>query len=159
MTPPEGNAHQAEFSHDNQFILAADEDFDAVPLRGHVDPARQRRLRFRSARPRADEGPLVRTRDPVTGDTRFVGQACTAAAIPPATEGVTIARRRASATAPSRYKTENAEAAATAMIMFIFSNADGANARVRRAAATSELHELHGRHPHAVGGAAASASG
>jgi len=24
---PEGNAHQAEFSHDNQFILAADEDF------------------------------------------------------------------------------------------------------------------------------------
>lgn len=25
--PPEGNAHQAEFSFDNQFILAADEDF------------------------------------------------------------------------------------------------------------------------------------
>ena len=25
---PEGNAHQAEFSHDNRFVLAADEDFD-----------------------------------------------------------------------------------------------------------------------------------
>ncbi len=25
--PPEGNAHEAEYSHDNQFILAADEDF------------------------------------------------------------------------------------------------------------------------------------
>jgi hypothetical protein len=25
--PPEGNAHEAEFSHDNQFVLAADEDF------------------------------------------------------------------------------------------------------------------------------------
>ncbi len=25
--PPEGNAHQAEYSHDNQFFLAADEDF------------------------------------------------------------------------------------------------------------------------------------
>jgi hypothetical protein len=27
LTPPEGNAHYAEFSHDNRFILAADEDF------------------------------------------------------------------------------------------------------------------------------------
>ena len=26
---PEGNAHQGEFSHDNQFLLAADEDFSA----------------------------------------------------------------------------------------------------------------------------------
>jgi hypothetical protein len=25
--PPEGNGHQAEFSHDNEFVLAADEDF------------------------------------------------------------------------------------------------------------------------------------
>ena len=27
LDPPEGNAHQAEYSHDNQFFLAADEDF------------------------------------------------------------------------------------------------------------------------------------
>ena len=27
MSPPEGNGHQAEFSHDNRFVLAADEDF------------------------------------------------------------------------------------------------------------------------------------
>jgi hypothetical protein len=27
LTPPEGNAHYAEFSHDNKYILAADEDF------------------------------------------------------------------------------------------------------------------------------------
>ena len=26
---PEGNAHEAEFSHDNRFVLAADEDFSA----------------------------------------------------------------------------------------------------------------------------------
>jgi hypothetical protein len=30
--PPEGNAHQAEFSHDNEFILAADEDFSVERL-------------------------------------------------------------------------------------------------------------------------------
>jgi hypothetical protein len=28
LVPPEGNAHQAEFSFDNRFILAADEDFN-----------------------------------------------------------------------------------------------------------------------------------
>lgn len=28
LTPPEGNAHEAEFSRDNRFILAADEDFN-----------------------------------------------------------------------------------------------------------------------------------
>ena len=27
LEPPEGNGHQAEFSHDNRFVLAADEDF------------------------------------------------------------------------------------------------------------------------------------
>jgi hypothetical protein len=28
ISPPEGNAHQAEFSHDSQYFLAADEDFN-----------------------------------------------------------------------------------------------------------------------------------
>jgi hypothetical protein len=28
IAPPEGNAHQAEFSHDSQYFLAADEDFN-----------------------------------------------------------------------------------------------------------------------------------
>ena len=28
VSPPEGNAHQAEFSHNNQYFLAADEDFN-----------------------------------------------------------------------------------------------------------------------------------
>ena len=27
LAPPEGNGHQSEFSHDNRFVLAADEDF------------------------------------------------------------------------------------------------------------------------------------
>jgi hypothetical protein len=33
IKPPEGNAHQAEFSFDNQYFLAADEDFN--PYRAH----------------------------------------------------------------------------------------------------------------------------
>jgi len=31
---PEGNAHQAEFTADNAYVIAADEDFDATTLRG-----------------------------------------------------------------------------------------------------------------------------
>ncbi|MGH2943258.1 MAG: PA domain-containing protein, partial [Solirubrobacteraceae bacterium] len=37
FTPPEGNAHEAEFSHDNRYILAADEDF--APFRGRLTNA------------------------------------------------------------------------------------------------------------------------
>ena len=36
--PPEGNGHQAEFSHDNKFVLAADEDFNQYRLIGLIDP-------------------------------------------------------------------------------------------------------------------------
>lgn len=32
MQPPEGNGHQSEFSHDNRFVLAADEDFSTYRL-------------------------------------------------------------------------------------------------------------------------------
>ena len=31
---PEGNGHESEFSHDNRFLLAADEDFDPYKLTG-----------------------------------------------------------------------------------------------------------------------------
>ena len=34
FSPPTGNAHQAEFSHDNRFIVAADEEFS--PFRGRL---------------------------------------------------------------------------------------------------------------------------
>ena len=32
QVPPEGNGHQSEFSHDNRFVLAADEDFSSYRL-------------------------------------------------------------------------------------------------------------------------------
>ena len=46
--PPEGNAHQAEFSHDNQYFLAADEDFnpyraDKFYVGDEAIPANERR--------------------------------------------------------------------------------------------------------------------
>ena len=71
---PEGNAHQAEFSHDNRFLLAADEDFSAF-----------RAGKFTITRgPNAGEpvqgpggaGSAGPARQRVNGPTAYVGYAC-----------------------------------------------------------------------------------
>ena len=50
--PPEGNGHEAEFSHDNQFVLAADEDFAPFrPGRSRSRPAPTRASSSRPGRP------------------------------------------------------------------------------------------------------------
>ena len=90
-TPPEGNAHQGEFSHDNRFVLTADEDFAQFRFRGRIalDPSGV--FEFGAAG-QPDEGPLVSPGNPLAGNTRFVGEACTAGPpIPPPGAGVTIA--------------------------------------------------------------------
>ena len=83
--PPEGNAHQAEYTHDNAFFLGADEDFAPYRLNSTITQAPFAGVAFSVALSAAE--PIVGTT--VTGDTVFVGQACGAVAAPPA--GVTIA--------------------------------------------------------------------
>ena len=85
--PPEGNGHQAEFSHDNQFVLAADEDFNQFRLLGEVDQGAAGVFQFFSAGA-PTVGPQITTTQSLTGDTRFVGLGCVAADIPPATATV-----------------------------------------------------------------------
>lgn len=74
--PPEGNAHESEFSKDSDFVVAADEDFNAfapfISINGGVSK------RFSAGG--TTEGPTLTT--PLSGPTRYVGQACTAS--PPA---------------------------------------------------------------------------
>jgi hypothetical protein len=88
--PPEGNGHQAEFSHDNRYILAADEDFDTFRLRARITSGPNSGFEFQQAGG-ADQGRQLVAGDQIDGDTRFVGQACTAAPPAPASPGVTIA--------------------------------------------------------------------
>lgn len=76
FSPPTGNAHQAEFSHDNQFIVAADEEF--APFRGTLtidgpEPGPYNAAEFPGgpqiqSLPDREIGPL----------TRYVGRACSA---------------------------------------------------------------------------------
>jgi hypothetical protein len=116
-TPPEGNAHQAEFSHDNRFILAADEDFDTHRIVGEVEG-----FEFIGAGQTADGGPRLGRDRALSGDTRYVGSGCNAATIAPATPGVTIAIVHAF-NCPFVDKTINAESRGyTGVIIFAPSN-------------------------------------
>ena len=91
-TPPEGNAHQAEFSHDSSFILAADEDFDARRISGTVDPGTANAFQFDGAGQTADGGPLLGRERKLVGDTRYIFSGCPDdGPIPAATPSVKIA--------------------------------------------------------------------
>ncbi len=71
---PEGNAHQAEFTRDNQFIFATDEDFDAFRVQATFKGGPAVGKTF-TAIQGGDTVPITRT-NPMVGDTRFLGLAC-----------------------------------------------------------------------------------
>ena len=84
---PEGNAHEAEFTKNSDFIVAADEDFGPTQLKGSTDDGGSFVASTGSATPDLHVG------ESITGDTLYVGRACngdTAVPAAPAT-GVTIA--------------------------------------------------------------------
>jgi hypothetical protein len=86
LDPPQGNAHQAEYSQDSQFILASDEEFAPYRLVSAITQAPFEDFSFASALSIAE--PI----DPGTtieGDTVYVGDACGPVMAPPA--GVTVA--------------------------------------------------------------------
>jgi hypothetical protein len=81
---PEGNAHYAEFTRDNRYIVATDEDFDPYKATArNVDDGTE----F-TAIPGSDT-PGVPVGGSLSGTTQFVGLACSA--IPAATTDATIA--------------------------------------------------------------------
>jgi hypothetical protein len=93
---PEGNAHQGEFSFDNQFLLGADEDFGTHRLQQLIggeeaDPPFPFGVPVYINPTRAIEHLQIQVDDPLASDTRFIGDGCVPAAIPPPTPGVEIA--------------------------------------------------------------------
>lgn len=71
LVPPEGNAHQAEFTLDNEFVIAADEDFSpfALTAQNTTDGSEL------SASPGSDTTPLA-TGEEIAGQAVFAGRAC-----------------------------------------------------------------------------------
>jgi hypothetical protein len=83
---PEGNAHQAEFTLDNQYVIGADEDFAPFALTAeNVNDG---------APITAGQGsntPPLAAGDTITGQSVFVGRACNGDAAVPAGDGTQIA--------------------------------------------------------------------
>ena len=73
---PEGNGHQAEFTRDNKYFIATDEDFDAYRVTATTETGYQFTAIQGSDVPKIDEDTSL------SGDTRGVGLACDAASIP-----------------------------------------------------------------------------
>jgi hypothetical protein len=98
---PEGSGHQAEFSHDNRYILAADEDFSPYRSRARV-PSDPGAGTFVTVEP-GDTGKPISTLPgrSLNGPTTYVGRACTIDSIPapgaddgnPATEQIAVIER------------------------------------------------------------------
>ena len=88
--PPEGNGHEAEFSHDNQFVLAADEDFSQFRGQTEVLSGSTSGQTFESAEPTDAVNHISDLPDGALGvNTTFVGNACVPSTVPdaPADDG------------------------------------------------------------------------
>jgi hypothetical protein len=74
LSPPEGNAHQAEWSYDNKFILGTDEDFWPYRAQIRIGSGPFTGQSFYAAQGN-DSSPVAGDR-PLSGPTYFVGIAC-----------------------------------------------------------------------------------
>lgn len=82
---PEGNAHEAEFTKNSDYIVAADEDFSSTGLRGTTNDGGSFLASTGSGTPDVHIG------DSISGSTRFVGRACPGDPAVPSPGGATFA--------------------------------------------------------------------
>lgn len=82
---PEGNGHQAEFTNDDEYFIATDEDFNPYRVTATMEDGTAFTAVQGSDVPQIDENADL------AGGTKFVGLACDAASIPPADADATIA--------------------------------------------------------------------
>ncbi len=84
--PAEGNAHQAEFTRDNRFVIGADEDFSPfTAIARNVSDNADLLLTSGSGSKQLEPG------EGITGQARFGGRACNTDAAVPAGNGTQIA--------------------------------------------------------------------
>ncbi|GAA1062253.1 PA domain-containing protein [Agromyces bracchium] len=81
---PEGNAHQAEFTNDREFVIATDEDFDPYRVVAEIEGGGE----FTAIQ--GSDVPQISPEQSLAGDTRFVGLACTGMTMPKP-DGATVA--------------------------------------------------------------------
>ena len=84
ISPPEGNAHQAEWTADNRFIIGTDEDFAPYRLSVNTDDGGAF-LAKAATQTTVDEA------EAISGTTVFVGDACPGSTVPAGLPGDRIA--------------------------------------------------------------------
>lgn len=110
-TPPEGNAHQSEFSPRNDFLIGTDEDFAPFEINATIDTGPYAGTEFVGAQ--SSDTPTLTEESSISGTTTFVGDACAAV---PAGTGTALVER---GTCTFQVKLDNAAAAGyTSVIVF-----------------------------------------
>ena len=118
--PPEGNAHQAEFTRDNEFLIATDEDFDPYKLFMSLGGGAAQPVSAGTATP-VDDDVYIGPGETLSGPTTFLGQACEAVAPATTDPAIAVVER---GTCPFQTKIDNATAAGYDAII-VFNNEDG----------------------------------
>ena len=119
---PEGNGHQAEFTRDDRYFLATDEDFDTY----RVTATMQDGTAFTAVQ--GSDVPAIDAETSLAGGTRFLGLACDPATIPAAdaTGSVAVIER---GVCDFTVKVQNAQAAGYAgAVVFNRSGFEGCDA-------------------------------
>jgi len=84
IVAPEGNGHQAEFTRDDQFVIAADEDFSPLAVEGlNVDD------RTEITAGQGSGTKLLLDKQVIEGRSVYVGLACNGQAVPPGNAAAT----------------------------------------------------------------------
>jgi hypothetical protein len=118
-----GNAHQAEFSHDNRYILAADEDFAQYRAINTIDPGGPNEFQF-GGWGDPTQGPIFSPDTELIGPTIFVGNGCDPATIPapPTAQHIAVVER---GTCAFQIKVESADTAGYDRVVIFNNNAAG----------------------------------
>ena len=121
---PEGNAHQAEFTPDNQFVIGADEDFSPYAIAATYGDAGNALD--------VSQGDLTPPLEPgqaITGKTVYAGRACPGEAAVPAGDGTQIAvLERGVCTFTEKVAAVEAAGGYAAVLVFNREGADACNA-------------------------------
>lgn len=93
FSPPEGNGHQAEWSHNNKFILATDEDFSPNRTTVGINSGPFAGQNFVASQ--GNNVPQITPSNPLSGPTYFVGLGCTSSPPPaaPSPDAIAVIER------------------------------------------------------------------
>ena len=162
---PEGNAHQAEFTNDDKFFFATDEDFDAYRVQATFTGGPAAGQTF-TAIQGGDTVPVNKD-NPLAGDTRYLGLGCDPVA-PAGGDLIAVVER---GVCDFQVKLDNIVAAGyKGLIVFNRTGVDGCETLVTMLAAQGRLpaarrrarrrlHVQRGRHRHADAGRPVGARG